>query len=105
VYPKRVTNVTQMGYSVGVGSGVAFTGIAPGRIIELVPAKTQTSLRLSNAVLDELQRLAEKLDKPRADVIELAVSHLSGTLAHDQPVYIGPPPDDPKSHKKARRVA
>jgi hypothetical protein len=85
--------------------GVGFTRPETGRIIELVPNKTQTSLRLSDQTLSTLQRLADKLDKPRPEVVELAVTHLDGTLAHDQPVYIGPPPDQPKAHKKARRVA
>jgi len=85
--------------------GVGFTESETGRIIQLVPAKTQTSLRLSDSILEELQRLADKLGKARPEVVELAISHLSGTLAHDQPVYIGPPPDDPKSHKKGRRAA
>lgn len=85
--------------------GVGFTEAKTGRIIELVQPKTQTSLRLSTAAIDELQRLADKLDKARPDVVELAILHLSGTLRNGQPVYIEPPPDDPKSHKKARRVA
>jgi hypothetical protein len=85
--------------------GVGFTTPETGRIIELVQPKTQTSLRLSTAALDELQRLADKLDKARPDVVELAITHLSGTLAHDQPVYIEPPPKPPATHKKARRVA
>jgi len=70
-----------------------------------VQPKTQTSLRLSTAALAELQRLADKLDKARPDVVELAILHLSGTLAHDQPVYIGPPPKTPASHKRTQRVA
>jgi hypothetical protein len=94
-----------MGYTALGGMGVGFTSPETGRIIELVQPKTQTSLRLSTAAIEELQRLADKLDKPRPDVVELAISHLSGTLAHDQPVYIGPSPDAPKSHKKGRRVA
>ena len=85
--------------------GVGFTEPETGRIIALVQPKTQTSLRLSSAALDELQRLADKLDKARPDIVELAILHLSGTLRNGQPVYIEPPPDDPKSHKKARRVA
>jgi len=67
--------------------------------------KTQTSLRLSPAVFEELQRLADKLDKERPDVVELAITHLSGTLRNGQPVYIDPPPKTPASHKRARRVA
>ncbi len=88
-----------------MGDGVGLQPAELGRIIELVPTKIHTSLRLSPPVVEELQRLADKLGKPRPDVVELAISHLSGTLAHDQPVYIGPPPDAPKSHKKARHAA
>jgi hypothetical protein len=88
-----------------VGLGVGLQPARLGRIIELVPTKTQSSFRLSDSALEELQRLAEKLGKARPDVVELAISHLSGTLAHDQPVYIGPPPDAPKSHKRRSHAA
>src|SRR5579859_4777936 len=87
------------------GMGVGFTDHDQGRISALVQPNTQTSLRLNDAILEELQRLADKLGKPRPDVVELAITHLAGTLAHDQPVYIGPPPDQPKSHKRPRRAA
>lgn len=100
-----MTNVTHLLYVTYVGDGVGLQPAELGRIIELVPTKVQTSLRLSPPIFDELQRLADKLGKPRPDVVELAISHLSGTLAHDQPVYIGPPPDAPKSHKRRSRAA
>ena len=100
-----MTNVTHLLYVTYVGDGVGLPPAELGRIIELVPTKVQTSLRLSPPIFDELQRLADKLGKPRPDVVELAISHLSGTLAHDQPVYIAPPPEDPKTHKKGRRAA
>ena len=76
-----------------------------GRIIELVPAKKQAQFRLSDQTLSTLQRLAEKLEKPRPDVVELALTHLDGTLRNGQPVYIDPPPKAPASHKRASRVA
>jgi len=88
-----------------VGLGVDLPELDTGGIIALVATTTQTSLRLSTSVLEELQRLADKLDKPRPEVVELAITHLSGTLAHDQPVYIGPPPDPAKSHKRRRSAA
>jgi hypothetical protein len=88
-----------------MGLGVGFTESAQGRIIALVAQKRQQGFRLSNEVIEQLQRLSEQLGKPRPDVVELAITHLSGTLAHDQPVYLGPPPKSPASHKKARRVA
>lgn len=76
-----------------------------GRIIALVPSKTQSSFRLSDPALAELQRLADKLGKPRPDVVELAIFHLSGTLRADQPVHILPPEGGPKSHKRPHRAA
>lgn len=77
---------------------------AQGGIITLV-AKIQSTFRLSPSTVELVQRLAEKLGKPRPDVLELAITHLDGTLRNHQPVYIDPPPDEPKNHKKARRVA
>ena len=89
-----------------VGDGVGLSAQPGfGRIITLVPDKTQASFRLSDQVLDELQRLADRLGKSRPDVLELAVTHLSGTLEHNQPVFIGPPPKPPASHKRVRRAS
>ena len=76
-----------------------------GRIIELVPAKKQAQFRLSDQTLTTLQQLADKLGKPRPDVVELALTHLEGTLRNGQPVYIDPPPKAPASHKRGHRVA
>lgn len=87
-----------------VGIGVGLPELETGRIIELVP-KRQTSLRLNDETLDVLQRLMDRLNKKRPEVVELAITHLSGTLHAGQPVFIDPPPEDPKSHKKARNAA
>ena len=80
-----------------------------GRIITLVPKKTQSTFRLSDQQLDVLQRLADKLGKSRPAVVELAITHLEGTLRNGQPVYLdlppAPPPDEPATHKSRRRVA
>ena len=75
-----------------------------GRIITLLPKK-QAQFRLSDQTLETLQQLADKLGKPRPDVVELALTHLDGTLRNNQPVYIDPPPRPPAAHKRARRVA
>jgi len=76
-----------------------------GRIIALVPAKKQAQFRLSDQTLETLQKLAEQRSMKRADLIELAIAHLDGTLRNGQPVYIQPPPTSPESHKRGRRVA
>ncbi len=95
--------------SLATGDGVEVeNGVrndAQGGIITLV-AKIQSTFRLSPQTLDVVQRLADKLGKPRPDILELAIAHLEGTLNHDQPVYIsGPPDDEPKSHKRGRSAA
>ena len=88
-----------------MGMGVGFTDQEEGRIIALVPPKTQTTFRLNDVVLDELQRLSDRLNKPRPDVLELAITHLSGTLRANQPVYIDPPEPPAPAHKRRRRAA
>lgn len=69
------------------------------------PPKKQISLRLNTRVVNELQRLADHLGKDRPDVVELSITHLSGTLRAGQPVYIEPPPDDPPDHKRSKHAA
>ncbi len=86
--------------------GEGFTVEEQGRIIALVPTETiQSTFRLAEPVHDELQRLADRLGKTRPEIIGLAITHLSGTLRAGQPVYIDPPPDTPKSHKRPHRAA
>ena len=85
--------------------GIIAADSEEGRIIALVPEKKQSQFRLSNTVLVEIDQLSQRLEKGRADVVELAVTHLYGTVRAGQPVYIDPPPDAPKSHKRGRRVA
>lgn len=77
-----------------------------GRIISLVPAKRQAQFRLSDQTLETLQQLADRLGKPRPDIVDLALTHLDGTLRNGEPVHILPPPHNgPKAHKKRRRAA
>ena len=85
--------------------GVGLSEFEVGRIIALVPAKKNTQLRLSDQTLETMQQLADRLGKKRAEVVELALTHLEGTLRNGQPVHILPPPPAPAGHKKARRVA
>jgi hypothetical protein len=88
-----------------VGDGVGLRDFATGRIIALVPTPV-SSFRLSTRAKRTLARLAREQGKSNAEVLELAIVHLEGTLRNGQPVYLAPPPgDDPKSHKKAARVA
>ena len=94
-----------MHYSPYVGTGVGLSEFGLGRIIELVPAKKNTQLRLSDQTLETMQQLAETLGKKRAEVVELALTHLDGTLRAGQPVHILPPPTPPASHKRRSRVA
>lgn len=76
-----------------------------GGIITLVP-KIQSTFRLSPRTLDTVQRLAIRLDRPRPDVVELAVRHLDLTLKNGGPVYIdeGPEDTEPKAHKTRPRA-
>ncbi len=76
-----------------------------GRIITLLPAKKQQSLRLSDQVLEVLQRLAEETGMSRPEIVALAITHLAGTRRNGQPVYMDLPPEPPASHKRRRRVA
>lgn len=86
--------------------GVDVTDFEQGRIIALVPTETiQSTFRLAEPVHDELQRIADRLGKPRPEVVELAILHLSGTLRAGQPVYIDPPEPPPTAHKRRRRAA
>ena len=111
-----MTNGSQLGYTLPKASDVGSTNIEQsriiaanvelGRIIALVPTpKTQSTFRLADPIVAELQHLADKLGKSRPDVVELAITHLAGTIRNGQPVYIDPPPKAPASHKRARRVA
>lgn len=111
-----MTNGSHLGYTSGLGKGVGSTDIErrsiiaadseEGRIIALVPTpKTQSTFRLADPIIEELQRLADKLGKSRPEVVELAITHLAGTVRAGQPVYIDPPPKPPASHKRGRRVA
>ncbi len=79
---------------------------AQGGIITLV-AKIQSTFRLRAETLEIVQRIAEKLDKGRPDVLELAITHLDVSLRKGDPIYMlpGPPDDEPKAHKRRHRVA
>jgi hypothetical protein len=88
-----------------LGDGVEVDNELLGRIITLVPAKKQSQFRLSDQVLAVLQRIAEKRGLSRAAVLELAISHLDGTLRDGKPVYMDLPPEPPATHKKSRNAA
>lgn len=76
-----------------------------GGIIYVVPKKLST-FRLSAKTLAAVEDLAVRLDRPRPDVLELAVRHLDLTLRNGQPVYLeGGPDDEPKAHKTRSRIA
>ncbi len=83
--------------------------VALGRIITLMP-KIQQSLRLNPETVDVIQQIADKLNKKRTEVLEIAIVHLDQSLRNGNPIYIVPAPpesgpDQPKSHKRRRSAA
>jgi hypothetical protein len=88
-----------------MGMGVGLSDHENGRIITLVATTPSYSMRLRPPVRRILERLSQERGKSPKEIVELAIGHLDGTLRNGQPVYMDIPPDEPKSHKRARRVA
>ncbi len=74
-----------------------------------MPEKTPSAFRLSTLARKRLARLAEDLDKSEPEVLELAITHLRGSMARDQMIWItvpeGSDDEPPKSHKRPHRAA
>jgi hypothetical protein len=78
------------------------------RIIELMPERPASAFRLSPLARRRLKALAEKMDKPESQIVELAITHMAGTYARDLPLQVTVPDEDPdpaKAHKAARRAS
>jgi hypothetical protein len=72
-----------------------------GGIIHIVPTPA-SSFRLSPRIKRTLERLARQRGKSMSEVLELAISHLDGTLRNGLPIYLDEPDNDrPNSHKAA----
>ena len=85
----------------GVEVETAVRNRETGAIITLMPT-SPTSFRLSPRTRRTLSRLAKQRGKSMSEILELAVSHLDGTLRNRQPIYLDEPDDDqPKAHKAA----
>ena len=85
-----------------------FDNDGTARIIELMPERPASAFRLSPLARRRLKDLAEKMDKPESQIVELAITHFSGTMARDLPFYGTVPDEDsdpPKAHKAARRAS
>ena len=70
------------------------------RIIELMP--DPSAYRLSPQAKRQLKQLAEQQDKSDAEILEIAIAHLLGTLDRDQPVFLT---SSKKTHKSPRDAA
>ncbi len=73
-----------------------------------MPATPPSQFRLSRLAKRRLTDLAEKMDKPESEVVELAITHMAGTYARDLPMQVTVPDEDsdpPKAHKAARRAS
>jgi len=91
-----------------MGTGVGLPEFELGRIIALVPETRASTFRLNTELRAHVDHLAKQLGKSRPEIVRLAIVHLAGTLRSGQPVFIdvpAPSPDEPKSHKRARRAA
>lgn len=75
-------------------------GGATARIIELMPEKTPTTFRLSPLAKRRLRAMAESTDRSDAEILEIAIAHLLGTLDRDQPVWMTGTKPLPKTHKR-----
>lgn len=73
-----------------------------------MPERPASAFRLSTLARRRLKDMAEKMDKPESQIVELAITHLAGTTQRDQPVFMTVPDEDsdpPKAHKAARRAS
>lgn len=65
-------------------------------MIALMPEKTASNFRLSLQTQRRLAKLALRLGKSKTEVLELAVTHLLGSLERDQAVWLTAP-SEPQS--------
>lgn len=78
-------------------------GAATLHVVPDMPEKTekqQAGFRLSAGVIRRINALADRLELDRADVIDLAIKHLDGTIARDQALWVSDPPPPPTPEPK-----
>jgi hypothetical protein len=81
-----------------LGDGVELYSGNTARIIELMP--DPSAFRISPLAKRQLKQLAEQQDKSDAEILEIAIAHLLGTLDRDQPVWMTGTKPVPKGHKR-----
>ena len=71
------------------------------RIIELMPTpKEGYGFRLSPLAKRRLARMATDMEKSEAQILEIAITHLLGTLEREQGIWMTAAEPPRKSHKR-----
>jgi hypothetical protein len=90
------------------GDVLEIDGNADARIIQLMPETPVSRFRLNDLARRRLAAMVKQTGYSEAQLVEIAITDLRAKLLHGEGVRMTipeEPDDDPKSHKKAARVA
>lgn len=65
-----------------------------------MPDKVPSGFRLSPLARRRLKLMADNMEKSEAAILEIAITHLLGTLEHDEGVRMAVSETPPKRHKR-----